>query len=126
MKTTDYDVLQGKVSDLGLEDVVFGATKTVSNDGSVWVVEDVDLNAPLLSASGDPIVGVVHFTRLGTQPLLRAWTSMPYENPTIADALEAFQKSIDDTGDLHHIYFEGVLVRKRVGGFTEVEIQVGS
>ncbi len=97
-------------------------------DGPLWVVKAEPFDRVVCE-------GRVVFTRE-----FEGWRGEPVENPTVADVLRAMQQSIKDTGDLHHIFFEGYSIKGKLpsepcphckrGGdeesVTEIAIHTGS
>lgn len=67
----------------------------------------------------------VVFTR---EPFDGEYVSKSYTNPTYGDAFEAFCESIKVTGDDHHVFFEGVGIKKKKRGddYVVVELFSGS
>lgn len=89
-------VLQAKTREIA-PDVYHSYYETIqepSEEGEGWVVEYDTFDTELC-------VGLARFAR-------SEWKSEVIENPTMADALRAMQRSIEATGDRHHVFFEGL------------------
>lgn len=60
------------------------------------------------TVQADTFDTVVHEGRVIFTRSFEGWRSRIYTNPTIADALRAMEESMKVTGDMHHVFFEGL------------------
>jgi hypothetical protein len=100
MKTRlSMDELQRRTTLIGAPDVFHSDYKEVGGG------EEFAENPQVEVDSFDSVVfeGNVIFTRS-----YEGWSSRVYVNPTFADALRAMQNSMKATGDMHHVFFEGL------------------